>query len=59
MSETVRRAAEEARQSAADARAVLKDMKDMARRVRLATEKQEAAVEEFRRWVHDRQREHS
>jgi hypothetical protein len=34
-------------------------MKDMARRVRLATEKQEAAVEEFRKWVNDRQREHS
>ena len=58
MGEVIRIAAEEARQSAAGARAVLQEMKDMARRVRIATEKQEAAVEDFRRWAQDRQQEH-
>jgi hypothetical protein len=32
-------------------------MKEMAQRVRAATEKQEAAVEDFRRWVHERKLE--
>jgi len=36
---------------------VLQEMKEMARRVRVATEKQEAAVDEFRRWMHERKLE--